>query len=99
MGPAISDSNKRLILLSVMQLSGGHCIKDLKYVFELQQSTEIPILFLTKVSLKNIHSAPAFTALGGGGQVLVTTEFQVFVLKRVLKFRGVRWGLKFSKTA
>ncbi len=26
-GPAISDYNKRLILLSVIQLSGGQCIK------------------------------------------------------------------------
>jgi hypothetical protein len=24
-GPAMSDYNKRLILLSVIQLSGGHC--------------------------------------------------------------------------
>ena len=26
MGPIISDNNKRLIILSVIQLSGGHCI-------------------------------------------------------------------------
>jgi len=26
MGPGISDYNKRLILSSVIQLSGGHCI-------------------------------------------------------------------------
>jgi hypothetical protein len=25
MGPVVSDYNKRLILLSVIQLSGGHC--------------------------------------------------------------------------
>ena len=25
MGPAISDSNNRLIILSVIQLNGGHC--------------------------------------------------------------------------
>jgi len=29
MGPAISDYNMRLILLSVIQLSGGHCIRYL----------------------------------------------------------------------
>ena len=28
MGLVISDYNQRLILLSMIQLSGGHCIKD-----------------------------------------------------------------------
>ena len=28
-GPVISDYNKRLILLSVIQLSGGHCIHSI----------------------------------------------------------------------
>ncbi len=30
MGPAISDHNMWLILLSVIQLSGGHCIEPTK---------------------------------------------------------------------
>ena len=29
MEPVVSDYNKRLILFSLMQLSGGHCIKIL----------------------------------------------------------------------
>ncbi len=38
MGPAISDYNMRLILLSVIQISSGHCILDHKigkYIFEI----------------------------------------------------------------
>jgi len=33
MWPAISDYNKRLTLLSVIQLSGGHCVRNL-HVFD-----------------------------------------------------------------
>jgi len=33
MGPAMSDYNMWLILLSVIQLSGGHCINSPRQIF------------------------------------------------------------------
>jgi len=37
MGPALSDYNMRLILLSVIQLSGGHCTTSFRFYEHLYE--------------------------------------------------------------
>ena len=57
-GPAASDYNKRLILLSVIRLSGRHCFKHFQntnYYFTLRSILkQIFILFTLSVKLNNI---------------------------------------------
>jgi hypothetical protein len=45
MGPAISDYNKRLILLTVIQLSDGHCImKQCKLSYKFQYAKKAMVV-------------------------------------------------------